>query len=219
MIKRPLRFASEMWSSPTINLINIKLELGNLIFLKLNFCNRTSYDSTTEIAFRVISCIKKSLSLRSIIRPFILETPWNKSNNMWHVFDDSIHLLVINNYCFNLIQSRLIQLKTYFNLLTWPPPDYVETIPEISTWFNGIACCENIYMRANMWNIWSFTILSHYWDVTYQGFGRFRHGHCSVSLLYTPYPNSMVHGANMGPSGADRAQVGPMLASGTLQSG
>ena len=33
------------------------------------------------------------------------------------------------------------------------------------------------------------------------------------------YPDSKVHGANMGPSGADRTQVGPMLAPWTLLSG
>ena len=33
------------------------------------------------------------------------------------------------------------------------------------------------------------------------------------------YPNSKVHGANMGPSGADRIQVGPMLAPWTSLSG
>ena len=32
-------------------------------------------------------------------------------------------------------------------------------------------------------------------------------------------PNSKVHGANMGPSGADRTQVGPMLATWTLPTG
>ena len=35
----------------------------------------------------------------------------------------------------------------------------------------------------------------------------------------TGYPDSKFHGANMGPSGADRTQVGPMLASWTLLSG
>ena len=33
------------------------------------------------------------------------------------------------------------------------------------------------------------------------------------------HPDSKVHGANMGPSGADRTQVGPMLAPWTLLSG
>ena len=33
------------------------------------------------------------------------------------------------------------------------------------------------------------------------------------------YPDSKVHGANMGPSGADRTQMGPMLAPWTLLSG
>ena len=32
-------------------------------------------------------------------------------------------------------------------------------------------------------------------------------------------PDSKVHGVNMGPSGADRTQVGPMLAPWTLLSG
>ena len=32
-------------------------------------------------------------------------------------------------------------------------------------------------------------------------------------------PNSKVHGANMGPPGADRTQVGPMLATLTMPSG
>ena len=39
-----------------------------------------------------------------------------------------------------------------------------------------------------------------------------------TSAVYS-YPDSKVHGANMGPSGADRTQVGPMLASWTLISG
>ena len=33
------------------------------------------------------------------------------------------------------------------------------------------------------------------------------------------YPDDKVHAANMGPSGADRTQVGPMFAPWTLQSG
>ena len=37
--------------------------------------------------------------------------------------------------------------------------------------------------------------------------------------LIMAYPDSKVRGANMGPSGADRTQVGPMLAPWTLLSG
>ena len=184
-----------MWYSATINLINIKLEHDNLISLKINFCNQASYDNTTDNAIRVISSINKSLSLRSIIRPSILETPWYKSNNMWHVLDDSIHLLIIKNYCFKLIQSRLIQLKTYFNLQTWPHQILCKPFLKYRHDSMTLRVVKNIYMRDNMWNIWSFIILSHYWDVTYQRFGRFRHDHCSASLLYTPHPDSMVNGA------------------------
>ena len=38
-------------------------------------------------------------------------------------------------------------------------------------------------------------------------------------VLNLNFPNSKVHEANMGPSGADRTQVGPMLATWTLLSG
>ena len=36
---------------------------------------------------------------------------------------------------------------------------------------------------------------------------------------YEHYPDSKVHGANMGPAGADRTQVGPMLVPWNLLSG
>ena len=120
------------------------------------------------------------------------------------------------DYCFKLIQSRLVQLKTYFNLQTWPHQIMCKPFLKYRHDSMTLRVVKNIYMRANMWNIWSFTMLSHYWDVTYQRFGRFRHGHCSVSLLYTPYSDSMVHGANMGPIWGRQTQVGPMLAPWTL---
>ena len=43
--------------------------------------------------------------------------------------------------------------------------------------------------------------------------------HKSQALFLGSTPDSKVHGANMGPSGADRTQVGPMLAPWTLLSG
>ena len=45
-----------------------------------------------------------------------------------------------------------------------------------------------------------------------------QHGQKSSPFL-TFHPDSKVHGANMGPSGVDRTQVGPMLALCTLLSG
>ena len=43
---------------------------------------------------------------------------------------------------------------------------------------------------------------------------------CTVAHYSSKYdPDSKVHGANMGPYGADRTQVGPMLAPWTLPSG
>ena len=48
------------------------------------------------------------------------------------------------------------------------------------------------------------------------GCWRIRHS-ASLGLLSTP--DSKIHGANMGPSGADRTQVGAMLAPWTLLSG
>ena len=40
-----------------------------------------------------------------------------------------------------------------------------------------------------------------------------------IAWAMLAYPDSKVRGANMGPSGADRTQVSPMLAQRTLLSG
>ena len=56
------------------------------------------------------------------------------------------------------------------------------------------------------------------WVVIVSCNGLVRNRRQAITML-NAYLDSKVHGANMGPSGADRTQVGPMLAPWTLQSG
>ena len=76
--------------------------------------------------------------------------------------------------------------------------------------------CSALFIKVPVEHLDWMWIIFPLWPVEFLG----KQGQWIVYLTKTgPNPDNKVHGANMGPSGADRTQVGPMLAPWNLLSG
>ena len=117
------------------------------------------------------------------------------------------------------------------------PPKYVCCVYHL--WGKYLSLCKQVIvgcavMQLSCKNVWhdSDTILFFFWGGGVST--RFAHmRYMCMAIFYTDswcmlicyfdcmttYPDSKVHGPTWGPSGTDRTQVGPMLASWTLLSG